>query len=165
MIIYHSLHIVKRDFIVFVIFFIDFFDLSIYNRIKEVINMKDRIKALRTSLGLTQSRFAESVGVKQNTVAQYEIGRNPPTDTVITLICNKYNVNEQWLRNGEGEMFNPLVPHEEIAKLIKAVDNTDESNEGECFRRALISALARIPPDKWGEIAKFVDTLIDDFKQ
>ena len=69
--------------------------------------MKDRIKKLRKSLDMTQQEFAERIGVKRNTIGQYEIGRNEPIDTVINLICREFNVNEEWLRNGEGEMFNP----------------------------------------------------------
>ena len=56
---------------------------------------------------MTQQEFAERIGVKRNTIGQYEIGRNEPIDTVINLICREFNVNEEWLRNGEGEMFNP----------------------------------------------------------
>ena len=70
--------------------------------------MKDRIKKLRKQyLDMTQAAIAERIGIKQNTVAQYETGRNEPTDTVITLICREFNVNETWLRTGTGEMFNP----------------------------------------------------------
>ena len=67
--------------------------------------MKDRIKQLRKALGMTQQKFADAIGVKQNTVAQYEIGRNEPIDSVVNLICKEYNVNPDWLRNGSGEMF------------------------------------------------------------
>lgn len=67
--------------------------------------MKERIKQLRKALGMTQQKFADAIGVKQNTVAQYEIGRNEPIDSVLNLICKEYNVNPDWLRNGSGEMF------------------------------------------------------------
>ena len=67
--------------------------------------MEERIKELRKALGFTQQECSEKIGVKRNTVAQYEMGRNPPTDTVITLICREFNVNEDWLRNGNGPMF------------------------------------------------------------
>ena len=67
--------------------------------------MKERIKQLRKALGMTQQKFADAIGVKQNTVAQYEIGRNEPIDSVVNLICKEYNVNPDWLRDGTGEMF------------------------------------------------------------
>ena len=69
------------------------------------MSLKERIKQLRKALGMTQQKFADAIGVKQNTVAQYEIGRNEPIDSVVNLICKEYNVNHDWLRNGVGEMF------------------------------------------------------------
>lgn len=67
--------------------------------------MNERIKQLRKALGLTQQEFAERVGIKRNAVANYETGRNEPIGSVVNLICNEYNVNPDWLRDGTGEMF------------------------------------------------------------
>jgi len=58
-------------------------------------------------LDLTQQEFADRIGIKRNTIANYESGRNEPVDSVISLICREYGVNEAWLRTGEGEMFTP----------------------------------------------------------
>ena len=69
--------------------------------------MKDRIKKLRKSLDMTQQEFADRIGVKRNTIGQYEIGRNEPIDTVINLICREFGVSEEWPRTGSGEMFSP----------------------------------------------------------
>lgn len=67
--------------------------------------MHERIKKLRKTLDLTQREFGDRIGVKPNTIATYEIGRNQPIDAVISLICREFNVSETWLRTGEGEMF------------------------------------------------------------
>ena len=67
--------------------------------------LKDRIKALRKDQGLTQEKFGERLSIKRNTIANYEIGRNEPIDAVISLICREFNVNEEWLRTGQGEMY------------------------------------------------------------
>ncbi len=67
--------------------------------------MNERIKQLRKNLDLTQQEFSERIGIKRNTIATYESGRNEPIDAVISLICREFNVNEEWLRNGTGEMF------------------------------------------------------------
>ena len=69
--------------------------------------MKDRIKKIRRELDLTQQEFAERIGIKRNTIANYETGRNDPVDSVISLICREFDVYEEWLRTGEGEMFKP----------------------------------------------------------
>lgn len=80
--------------------------------------MKDRIKQLRSALGLTQEKFAERLGVKRNTIATYEIGRNEPIDAVVSLMCKEFNVNEKWLRTGEGEMFLPVLEEDEVAAYV-----------------------------------------------
>lgn len=67
--------------------------------------MHERIRKLRRILDLTQEKFAERIGIKRNTVATYESGRNEPVDSVVALICREFHVNEEWLRNGIGEMF------------------------------------------------------------
>lgn len=67
--------------------------------------MNERIKELRKALGLTQQELADRIGVKQNTIAQYEIGRNTPINSVVSLICKEFNVSEDWLRNANGDMF------------------------------------------------------------
>lgn len=78
--------------------------------------MNERIKQLRKVLGLTQQEFAERVGIKRNAVANYETGRNEPIGSVVNLICNEYNVNPDWLRNGSGEMFKD-APTDELDAL------------------------------------------------
>ena len=81
--------------------------------------MKDRLKLLRKELGLTQEKFAERLNIKRNTLANYEIGRNEPIDAVISLICREFNVNETWLRTGEGEMFKERSPSDEIGYYVE----------------------------------------------
>lgn len=80
--------------------------------------MHERIRKLRRMLDLTQEKFAERIGIKRNTVATYESGRNEPVDSVVALICREFNVNEEWLRYGTGEMFAPDVS-DELEALVK----------------------------------------------
>ena len=80
--------------------------------------MGERIKELRKALGLTQQEFSDRIGVKRNTIAQYESGRNEPLDAVITLICRTYDVSEEWLRTGEGDMFVQRSRDEELAAFF-----------------------------------------------
>lgn len=112
--------------------------------------MGERIKELRKALGLTQKEFGERIGIKSNTVATYEIGRNNPIDAVISLICREFNVNETWLRTGEGEMFLQKTREEEIAALMH------DLRGGPDFRRKFISALSRMTEDEWTILEKMV---------
>lgn len=91
------------------------------------MSIGERIKKLRKHLDLTQQKFGERLGIKGNTVAQYELGRNEPIDAVLSLICREFGVNEEWLRTGNGEMFEQLTEQQKILKytglLLKDKDS------------------------------------------
>lgn len=101
--------------------------------------MKDRLKLLRKELGMTQEKFAERLNIKRNTLANYEIGRNVPIDAVIALICKEYNVNEKWLRTGEGEMFRQLLPTDEVAVFVE--DLLEYDGHGNAFYDMIIEMM------------------------
>ena len=88
--------------------------------------MNERIKKLRKTLDLTQREFGERIGVKGNTIAQYELGRNEPIDAVISLICREYGVSEEWLKNRSGEMFEE-IPEDDVYSraAAEALKNDD----------------------------------------
>lgn len=112
---------------------------------KEGAKMNERIKELRKALGLTQQDFADRIGSVQNTITGYETGRRAPSNQVVALICREFNVNENWLRTGEGQMFIQVSRDEEIAAFIGDV----LSGETGDFRRRLISVLSRLDTDQW----------------
>ena len=80
--------------------------------------MKDRIKQVRKALHLNQTEFGLLVGVKGNTIANYEIGLRTPSEAVLFSICREFNVNNDWLRTGE-EPF-PFAQTVELMKLVIA---------------------------------------------
>ena len=77
---------------------------------KKVIDMtqSERIKEIRKTLNLTLEKFGEKLGVKKNTVSQLENGRNSLTEQMAKAICREFNVNYDYLVNGEGDMFSNL---------------------------------------------------------
>ena len=107
--------------------------------------MNERLKRLRKTLDLTQQEFADRVGIKRNTISTYESGRNQPIDAVISLICREFNVNEEWLRNGTGEMFLPVNRNAEIAKFTKMLLN----EESDSFKNRFVSVLANLTVEEW----------------
>ena len=80
--------------------------------------MNERIKELRKSLDMNQTEFGNRIGVKQTTVAGYETGVRTPIDSVILSMCREFNVNEEWLRTGKGEMFLPVLEADEVASYV-----------------------------------------------
>lgn len=89
--------------------------------------MNERIKELRNVLKLTQQGFADKVGTSRSNIACYETGKNTPSDAVISLICKEFCVNEDWLRNGTGEMFKEKLPEDEVASYVEELLE-DDSN-------------------------------------
>ncbi len=117
--------------------------------------MKDRIKKIRKELDLTQQEFADRIGIKRNSFANYETGRNTPIDAIIVSICREFNVNEHWLRDGTGEMFIKQTRDEQIAAFIGDM----LKDEKESFKRRLISALANLDESDWDVLEKLVDSM------
>ena len=122
--------------------------------------MNERIKKLRKALDLTQQEFADRLGVKRNTVGQWECGINNVTDATIVFLCKEFNVNEEWLRNGTGEMFLPTDRNADIARLTKQL--LDE--ESDSFKNRLISILSNLSVEEWQYLEKRAKELcgIDD---
>lgn len=123
--------------------------------------MNTRIKKLRRELDMTQEKFGAEIGVKGNTVAQWESGRNDPPDSSIVSICREFHANEHWLRTGEGEMFNRVSRSEEIVQFAVQVADSGEDD----FKRRFLLALARIPEDRWAEIEAFALQLAAENKK
>ena len=123
--------------------------------------MYERIKELRKALGLTQQKFADAIGVRQNTVAQYEMGRNPPNDTVITLICREFNVSEEWLRTGEGEMFQPKSRNEELFEFAAKV----AEGEAGSIQAQLLAVMARLTDEQWEVLAQIAREFVEETKK
>ena len=100
--------------------------------------MNERIALVRKSLGLTQEKFAEQVGLSRNFMWMIESGTRVPSDRTISDICREFNVNETWLRTGEGEMFNQITRSEKITSFLTEITE----DEGDDFKRRFVEMLA-----------------------
>lgn len=87
--------------------------------------MNERIKDLRKFLSMSQDEFGNKLGVTNTAISGYESGRRNPTEQIIKSICREFNVNEEWLRYGIGEMFIEVLPEDEytIAAAELSRDN------------------------------------------
>ncbi len=102
-----------------------------------------------------QQEFADSLGVKRSTIANYEIGRNAPSDAMVALICRVFGVNEGWLRTGEGDMYQPMTPDEELAAFFGDVLSTED----ETFKKDFLRMLARLDDSGWDALARMADMM------
>lgn len=90
--------------------------------------MEERIKIIRKELGLTQEEFAKRIGLVRSSVAKYEIGRREPTNAIILSICKEFNIREEWLRTGQGEMFKENPLKDEVGYYIEELLEDYEDN-------------------------------------
>lgn len=109
--------------------------------------MNTRIKKLRKALDLTQREFGERIGIKANTVTMIEKGRNTSEQT-IQAICREFRVNEEWLRTGEGEMFQP-EPRDALDELIAQYRLPREF-------RPLIDKYLELTPDQQEAVVQYM---------
>ncbi len=117
--------------------------------------MNKRIKMIREAKELTQDEFGKKIGSARNTIANYENGNRSPSNAVITSICREFDINETWLRTGEGEMFLPMDRETELARLT--VDLFME--ESTSFKNRFISLLARMSEEEWDLLESMVEKL------
>ena len=122
--------------------------------------MESRLKALRRAKGITQTELANRLGVKQNTIACYETGVREPTNAIILSICREFDVNERWLRTGEGEMFLAKPREQELADFFSSVLSVDPPDTRAC----LIHALSKLSVPQWQALTDVINTMVADWE-
>lgn len=118
--------------------------------------MNERIKEFRKVLGLSREEFANKLGLKsRGKIENIELGRTSPDEPFLDLICKTYNINPEWLRTGQGEMFIELSKDEQIEDFIGEL----LSDEEDSFKRRLISGLTALDENGWTVLEKFLDSI------
>ena len=114
--------------------------------------MNNRLKELRKELGLSGEKFGEKIGVKKAAISKIESGAVGLSDSNILAICREFNVNEEWLRFGTGEMFKDMTLDEEIISFVGDIQ-WDASNT---FKKRFISAIAKLNDGEWKVLEKII---------
>lgn len=119
-----------------------------------------RIKMLREDehIALSQRAFAARINVAGATVAQFESGTRSVKDIHISAICREFNVNEQWLRTGEGEMFS-LTSESFVDQLMREHKGLDEMD------RTILIEYMRLPPSSRGAIKDYLMRMVPNLLQ
>lgn len=116
--------------------------------------MKERVREIRKYYGLTMEKFGERLGIKKNTVSQIENGINSITDQMFLAICREYNVNPDWLRSGEGEMFS----EDEEEYLFRWVGRVLK-DKPESFKKRFLNFLSSLDDDDWDALEKIFNKM------
>lgn len=123
--------------------------------------MNSRIKEVRKAKGLSQAAFGAPFGANRDMINNVENGRAAVSDIMVASICRTYDVNERWLRTGEGEMFIQISRDQEIMDFVADTMQDDEDN----FRRRFLLALSRLPEERWADIEDFARQITAENKE
>ena len=125
--------------------------------------MNTRIKELRKALNKSQEDFGKILGLSKSGISEIEAGRRNVTEQHIIMLknCSDFNVNENWIRTGEGDMFLPIEREKDIARLTMQL-LTEESDS---FKNRLVSALARLSEDEWEVLERMFASVVDTKKE
>lgn len=117
--------------------------------------INSRVKELRKAIGLSQESFGNNLGLTRGWVTNIELNKKEIEPLKIDLICRTYNVNSDWLKYGQGEMFEQLSKDEEIAKFVAKILNEEE----ESFKRRFIEMLVALSPDEWEILEQAIEII------
>lgn len=120
--------------------------------------MRERFKILRKDTGLTQKDFAARVGLSQNFIAQIESGSKVPSDRTVFDICRIFHVNEEWLRTGEGEMYD--LPEDRTAAIV--ADLLDRNSPTYDLILNVLERYQQLDPVSREVIDRFIDSLLEE---
>ena len=121
--------------------------------------INDRIAEVVKASGKTKTAFADSLGVSQQYISKLE-KTGTPSDRTLRDICEKYNVNEFWLRTGEGEMFRQKSRAQEIADFAASLYENPTS-----FQAKLVTVLAKLDYDQWKLLEAKAQELFDEMQK
>lgn len=119
-----------------------------------------RVDELLKALGITQTEFANKLHVSSGFVSQLRSDKTGVSDRTISDICAEFSVNEEWLRDGTGEMFAVVSRDDVIAAYLGQLLSGDDASTN--FQRRLIQALAKLTPEQWQEVEAFARGLLED---
>lgn len=117
----------------------------------------ERVKILRKdNLNLTLEKFGERLGVTKVAISNIENGNRALTEQMIKAICREFDVNEEWLRTGEGEIFTPRTKNELITEFLGELIVGEDN-----FKKKLIETLAQLDEDDWAVLEKLAQRLTE----
>lgn len=124
-------------------------------------SISDRISWCVKESGLTKTAFADKINVTQQYVSNLCLGKKIPSDRTIADICREYDVNEDWLRTGQGDPYIQLSRDEELAQFFGDVMKGEDPD----FRRRLLSVMSRLTTDEWALLEQMAWKLVDELRQ
>ena len=120
------------------------------------MNTNARVKAVREAAGLSQDEFARKLGFKsRGAITNIERELTVPSENFLALVSSVFNVREQWLRTGEGEMFVQDTQSEQVAAFLADLTKDDSDT----FKKRFVEMLAGLSPADWELLERMAEKL------
>lgn len=116
----------------------------------------ERVKEIRKAKGMTLEQFGSMIGIQKSAISKIERGENAVSDQTRLSICRAFNVNETWLRTGEGEMF-LAAPTSELDALAARYPNMTHETY------VLVEKLINLPKASQDIITGFLREVVNGF--
>ena len=121
----------------------------------------ERISAVIDDLGMKKTAFAERLNVSQAFISQLCSGVKQPSDRTISDICREFNVSEEWLRTGAGDMFQPKSRNEELFEFAAKVADGDPGS----LQAQLLAVMSRLTDEQWEVLAQVAREFVEETKK
>lgn len=115
----------------------------------------ERVKQIRKDNKLTLEKFGEKVGVTKQTISRIENGINSLTDQMVISICREFDINEEWLRTGEGKKEITLSKEEYITDFVSRILKSKDDS----FKKRYISMLSRLDEKGWEALEQVANAM------
>lgn len=119
--------------------------------------MENRVKHLRKVLNLSQKDFGDVLGLRPNTISSIETGKNTLTEQNLKMICGAFQINENWLRNGTGEMYRKPPEIDELTRVVNEIVKSDD-----VFAKRFLIAYWNLSKENRTVISDFIDKLANN---
>jgi len=119
--------------------------------------MNNRIKEIRNSLNLNQENFGKTLGITKSAVSKMELGENKVTESMSMLICSRFGVSKEWLKNGVGKMF--------VEQKDYIFEQFCEKYNLEGLQRIIILQFLKLDDTRRKVIIDYIQSLIDEYNK
>ena len=116
-----------------------------------------RLKTIRKAMNLNQTDFGARINLSQTTIGQYEKETRPLTERVISQLVNEFNISEEYLRHGTGDMFINRTP-DLVRQLAEELSRSDRE------QRLLLTFLS-FPPETRAKVLDFARDFMNKLQQ
>lgn len=114
--------------------------------------LKNRIKSIRLNEKLTQEEFGSKLNMSRDKIFNIESGRKIIKSDDIEKFCSTFNINEEWMISGKGNMYKTSD------KSKKILDNLHKLSESELFNNA-VSKLSELNEEELEVVSNLIDLL------